>query len=60
MLFWQPMGKKYLNRAFNGVCAVWAHGRKCSVKNEFFTHEFVPTAQISQVERKVWLFIRKG
>lgn len=54
------MGKKYLNRAFNGVCAVWAHGRKCSVKNEFFTHEFVPTAQISQVERKVWLFIRKG
>ena len=30
-------------------------GRKISVKNKFFTREFVPAAQISQVERKVWL-----
>ena len=32
-------------------------GRKISVKNKFFTREFVPAAQISQVERMAWLLV---
>ncbi len=30
---------------------------EASVKNKFFTREFVPAAQSSQVERKAWLLV---